>query len=65
VVLIGSNADVIACYEVVRASRDEVARAIGWRTSTARRDERFNPLRDRLRQSRPRAPRDSDASDAP
>jgi len=27
VVLIGSNADLIGCYEVVRASQDEVARA--------------------------------------
>ena len=60
VVLIDSNADLIGCYETVRNAPEEVAgeldalaaaHAQGGRTLYyAVRDERFNPLRDRLRQ---------------
>jgi DNA adenine methylase len=59
VVLIDSNADLIGCYETVRAQPDHVVReldrlaaahALGGRTHYyAVRDEQFNPMRDRLR----------------
>jgi len=60
VLLVDSNSDLIGCYEAVRSSPDEVARALdGLAAGHARgerahyyrvRDERFNPLRNRLRQ---------------
>jgi len=60
-ILIDSNADLIGCYETVRDAPDEVARALdGLAAGHARdgrahyyriRDERFNPLRARLRQA--------------
>jgi len=59
VVLIDSNADLIGCYETVRAQTDEVARELdrlaaehargGQSQYYAVRDEQFNPMRDRLR----------------
>jgi hypothetical protein len=59
VVLIDSNADLIGCYEVVRAQPDEVGRELerlaaahahgGEAQYYAVRDEQFNPIRDRLR----------------
>lgn len=59
VVLIDSNADLIGCYETVRAQPDEVARELdrlaaahargGQTQYYAVRDEQFNPTRDRLR----------------
>ena len=59
VVLLDSNADLIGCYETVRAQRDEVARELdllaaahaggGQAQYYAVRDEQFNPMRDRLR----------------
>jgi DNA adenine methylase len=61
VVLIDSNADLIGCYETVRDAPEDVARELdaladahaqgGRALYYAVRDERFNPLRDRLRQS--------------
>jgi DNA adenine methylase len=61
VVLIDSNADLIGCYETVRDTPEEVARELdalaaahaerGRTLYYAVRDERFNPLRARLRQS--------------
>ena len=61
VVLIDSNADLIGCYETVRAQPDDVVRELdrlaaahaeGGRTQYyAVRDEQFNPMRDRLRGS--------------
>jgi DNA adenine methylase len=66
VVLIDSNADLIGCYETVRAQPDQVAceldqlaaaHARGGRTQYyAVRDEQFNPMRDRLRASDGRIP---------
>jgi DNA adenine methylase len=60
VVLIDSNADLIGCYEIVRDAAEEVARELdalaaahaqrGRTLYYAVRNERFNPLRDRLRQ---------------
>jgi DNA adenine methylase len=59
VVLIDSNADLIGCYETVRAQPDEVGRELdllaaahardGRAQYYAVRDEQFNPTRDRLR----------------
>src|SRR3979411_885713 len=59
VVLIDSNADLIGCYQIVRDAPEEVARGLdALAAAHARRgrslyytvrDERFNPLRDRLR----------------
>src|SRR5262245_28798436 len=59
VVLVDSNPDLIGCYEIVRSAHMEVARELdalaaaharGGRAHYYRvRDERFNPLRDRLR----------------
>jgi DNA adenine methylase len=59
VVLIDSNADLIGCYETVRAQTDAVTGELerladahardGRRQYYAVRDEQFNPLRDRLR----------------
>ena len=59
-VLIDSNADLIGCYETVRDAPEEVARELdalaaghaqrGRTFYYAVRDERFNPLRDELRQ---------------
>jgi DNA adenine methylase len=59
VVLIDANADLIGCYETVRAQPDEVARELdGLAAAHARdgavhyyavRDEQFNPSRDRRR----------------
>ena len=59
-VLIDSNADLIGCYETVRARPDAVADALDALAETharrghahyyAVRDEQFNPLRDRLRE---------------
>jgi DNA adenine methylase len=59
VVLLDSNADLIGCYETVRAQRDEVAHELdllaaahergGRAQYYAVRDEQFNPARDRLR----------------
>src|SRR5437899_7184372 len=61
VVLIDSNADLIACYEAVRDAPHAVADALdtlaaghargGDTHYYAVRDQRFNPLRDRLRQA--------------
>jgi DNA adenine methylase len=61
VLLIDSNADLIGCYETVRTRQDEVGDALERlaeghaRDGSAHyyrvRDERFNPLRDALRQS--------------
>jgi DNA adenine methylase len=61
VVLIDSNADLIGCYETVRAQPDDVVRELdqlaaaharGGRTHYYRvRDEQFNPMRVRLRGS--------------
>jgi DNA adenine methylase len=61
VVLIDSNPDLIGCYETVRDAPEEVARELdalaaahaqcGQTLYYAVRDERFNPLRDRLRQA--------------
>ena len=58
-VLVDSNADLIGCYETVRARPDDVARELdllaaaharGGRTQYyAVRDGQFNPMRDRLR----------------
>ena len=63
-VLIDSNADLIGCYEIVRDRPDAVADALtaladaharhGRAQYYAIRDERFNPLRDRLRDARGR-----------
>lgn len=60
VVLIDSNADLIGCYEIVRDAPEDVARELdalaaahaqrGRTFYYAVRDERFNPLRDELRQ---------------
>jgi DNA adenine methylase len=60
VILIDSNADLIGCYETVRTRQDEVGDALERlaaghaRQGSAHyyrvRDERFNPLRDSLRQ---------------
>jgi DNA adenine methylase len=60
-VLIDSNADLIGCYETVRDQPEAVARELdGLADAHARdgrtqyyivRDERFNPLRDRLRRA--------------
>ena len=59
VVLIDSNADLIGCYETVRARPDEVGRELerlaaghargGQTQYYAVRDQQFNPTRDRLR----------------
>jgi len=59
VLLLDSNADLIGCYETVRAQRDEVAHELdllaaahdrgGQAQYYAVRDEQFNPMRDRLR----------------
>lgn len=59
VVLIDSNADLIGCYETVRARPDEVGRELerlaaehargGQTQYYAVRDEQFNPIRDQLR----------------
>ena len=61
VILIDSNADLIGCYETVRLRHEEVGSALDVlaeghaRQGSAHyymvRDERFNPLRDALRQS--------------
>jgi DNA adenine methylase len=61
VVLIDSNADLIGCYEAVRAQPDHVVRELdrlaaahaqdGRTQYYAVRDEQFNPMRDRLRGS--------------
>jgi DNA adenine methylase len=58
-ILIDSNADLIACYQAVRDTPDEVARALDDLAAAHERsgrglyyevrDTRFNPLRDRLR----------------
>src|SRR5438067_3346652 len=63
-VLIDSNADLIGCYETVRACSDAVADALdgladahergGRAHYYAVRDDQFNPLRDRLRDGRGR-----------
>ena len=60
-VLIDSNADLIGCYEAVRDAPEAVARALDelaeGHAADARghyykvRDERFNPLRERMRQA--------------
>lgn len=60
VVLIDSNADLIGCYETVRDAPEDVAHELdalaaahvrrGQSLYYTVRDERFNPLRDRLRQ---------------
>ena len=60
VVLVDSNPDLIGCYEIVRSAPNDVARELdalaaayarGGRSHYFRvRDDRFNPLRDRLRQ---------------
>jgi len=60
VVLIDSNADLIGCYEMVRAAPEAVACAVDRLAAAHRsddsaqyyrvRDEQFNPERDRLRQ---------------
>ena len=60
VLLIDSNADLIGCYQTVRAQPDDVARELdrlagahargGQTQYYAERDEPFNPIRDRLRE---------------
>jgi DNA adenine methylase len=60
-VLVDSNADLIGCYEAVRDTPEDVARALdelaAGHAADPRahyysvRDERFNPLRERLRQA--------------
>ena len=60
VLLIDSNADLIGCYQTVRAQPDDVARELdrlaaahargGQTQYYAVRDEQFNPIRDRLRE---------------